>query len=285
MFVQETTRSWLQDFSRGRVDFTHLAARLTDIIGHSVPSDSLRKAFHDESMEQGFHVGRDVTMPEGSVGTAVVSSLTEATVATAKVRVEDRMIIGVDEYMNSGAEVQNTEVIVAMEETYTESTSAALPATVGGESPTNNAVYTESTPAALLAATAGCESAAVANMEDPSNSSSTKEPRRDGECNHAINAMETFDIPSFFFAKYYEDTEHAPRYCVGQDCGIEFGKVYKVGRRSPVMCCSNAKHVNHECMYAYCKPCYNKQISNSNSGPQQRPQRRQHSKCYTENTD
>jgi hypothetical protein len=85
---------------------------------------------------------------------------------------------------------------------------------------------------------------------------------KDGACNHdAPNSYELQETPSFFTKEYYAKTPTAPKVCAGEECNKTFGGDYKVGVRTPVHCCSNAKMPSNPCKHAYCKPCFGAWLS------------------------
>ena len=86
----------------------------------------------------------------------------------------------------------------------------------------------------------------------------TKKPSIDLVCNHdSVGGFIVMDQATYFTKGYLKKHPTAVRCCAMKGCtNSEFGDSYKVGARQPVHACSNAHDAYHECMHAYCKPCF-----------------------------
>ena len=86
----------------------------------------------------------------------------------------------------------------------------------------------------------------------------TKKPSIDLVCNHdSVGGFIVMDQATYFTKGYLKKHPTAVRCCAMKGCtNSEFGDSYKVGARQPVHACSNARDAYHECMHAYCKPCF-----------------------------
>ena len=85
-------------------------------------------------------------------------------------------------------------------------------------------------------------------------------------CDHSnISCFVQLDTASFFTKTYYNKNKNAPKKCHNKDCGKVFGQDYKVGINSPVMVCENAQNKNHDCVFAYCQPCFSEWMNETST--------------------
>ena len=78
-------------------------------------------------------------------------------------------------------------------------------------------------------------------------------------CDHDICNFIKEEQPSYFTASYQKKNKFMADMC--GDCKAKFGpEGYKVGEKTPVYLCTNAKKHSHVCKLAYCIDCYAERI-------------------------
>ena len=97
-------------------------------------------------------------------------------------------------------------------------------------------------------------------------SSPTKErqhaPMEDDPCDHCIHNFESEVQPLYFTPSYQKKNKFMAEMC--GDCKTKFGpEGYKVGEKTPVYLCHNARKHSHVCKLAYCMDCYAERLVGS----------------------